>query len=241
MIVRRAPLALFALAFILLPGASALAAPAEVLRASYTAAPPAQVQAGSAFVVALTLENIGTDPWTTTGPQPINASYHWIDGAGTTVVWDGARTPLGGDVAPGAQRVVQATIQAPPNPGSYFLLFALVQEGVGWVPPSAPFPVAAITGYQATFGQVTLPSFITGGTYQFNVPVTNSGTAPWPARPGPTGTVPVPLVSLSYHWHDVSGKTIVWDGVRSPLPANVDPQGSATVNATTLNTTRPAI
>ncbi|TMC78437.1 MAG: hypothetical protein E6J09_04745, partial [Chloroflexi bacterium] len=114
MIVRRAPLALFALAFILLPGASALAAPAEVLRASYTAAPPAQVQAGSAFVVALTLENIGTDPWTTTGPQPINASYHWIDGAGTTVVWDGARTPLGGDVAPGAQRVVQATIQAPP-------------------------------------------------------------------------------------------------------------------------------
>ena len=160
--------------------------------------------------------------------------YHWIDIAGSTVVWDGARTPLGGDVLAGAQRVVQAAVQAPPNPGSYFLLFALVQEGVGWVPPSEPYPVAAITGYQATFGQVTLPSFITSGTYQISVPVTNIGTAPWPARPGPTGTVPLPLVSVSYHWHDVTGKTIVWDGVRSPLPTNVDPQGSATVNATVV-------
>jgi len=125
-IVRRSLVATIALG-LLIPGASALAAPAEVLRATYTAAPPAQVQTGSGFVVPVTLANTGTDPWSSTGPQPVNLGYHWIDIAGSTVVWDGARTPLGGDVLAGAQRVVQAAVQAPPNPGSYFLLFALVQ------------------------------------------------------------------------------------------------------------------
>ena len=76
---------------LLLPGASALAAPAAVLRATYAAAPPTQVQTASAFVVPVTLTNTGTDPWLTTSPQPINLSYHWIDLGGTTVVWDGAK------------------------------------------------------------------------------------------------------------------------------------------------------
>jgi SpoIID/LytB domain protein len=224
---------------LLLPGASALAAPAEVLRATYTASPPAQVSASTPFTLAVTLANSGSEPWNSTGPQPINLGYHWIDSGGTTVVWDGARTPLGGDVLPGAQRTVQAVIQAPANPGSYFLLLALVQEGVGWLPPSAPYPVAAITGYAATFGQVTLPTFITGVTYQMNVPVTNTGTVSWPAQPSPPGAVPLPQVTLSYHWHDATGKTIVWDGRRSPLPANVDPQGSVTVNATVVAPSAP--
>src|SRR3989441_5844096 len=143
---RRAGAAALALG-LLLPGASALAAPAEVLRATYTAAPPAQVSAGTAFTLAVTLANSGSEPWYATGPQPINLGYHWIDAGGTSVVWDGARTPLGGDVLPGGQRTVQASIQAPANPGSYFLLLALVQEGVGWLPPRAPYPIAAITGY----------------------------------------------------------------------------------------------
>ena len=219
---------------LLLPGVSAFAAPAEVLRATYTATPPAQVSAGTAFTLAVTLANTGTEPWYATGPQPINLGYHWIDAGGTSVVWDGARTPLGADVLPGGQRTVQAQVQAPANPGSFFLLLALVQEGVGWLPPSAPYPMAAITGYAATFGQVTLPTFITGNTYQLKVPVTNTGTVSWPAAVAPPGAVPVPQVTLSYHWHDITGRTIVWDGRRSPLPANVDPLGSVVVDATVV-------
>ena len=165
---------------------------------------------------------------------PIRLSYHWFDGAGTAGVWDGARTPLGGDVAPGAEQEVQASVQAPVSPGSFFLQFALVQEGVGWFPPSSPYPVAVITGYQAAFGQVTLPVFVAGGTYQLSVPVTNQGSLQWPAQAAPPGTVPVPLVTLSYHWHDAVGKTIVWDGRRTPLPATVDPGGTVTVNATVV-------
>ena len=222
-------------AALLLPGASALAAPPVVFHASYTAVPPTSVAAASAFVLPVTLGNVGPDLWPTSGPQPVNLSYHWIDAGGSTVVWDGVRTPLGApDVAPGAQRQVQATVQAPPNPGSYFLLLALVQEGVGWVAPSAPSQMSVITGYQATFGQVTLPTFLTGATYQISVPVTNTGTVSWPAQPSPQGAVAVPQVTLSYHWHDVTGKTVVWDGLRSPLSANVDPKGSVTVNATVV-------
>src|SRR5207253_3861457 len=222
-------------AMLIAVGFPALAAPPAVLRASYTATPPTSVPAGSAFTVAVTVMNVGPDLWPTSGPQPVNLSYHWIDAGGSTVVWDGVRTPLGApDVAPGAQRQVQATVQAPPNPGSYFLLLALVQEGVGWVAPSAPSQMSVITGYQATFGQVTLPTFLTGATYQISVPVTNTGTVSWPAQPSPQGAVAVPQVTLSYHWHDVTGKTIVWDGLRSPLSANVDPKGSVTVNATVV-------
>src|SRR5207245_10819814 len=150
-------------------GTSALAAPAGTLRATYDAAPPTQIPAGSAFTVAVTVSNVGTDSWSVSGASPINLSYHWIDGGGASIVWDGVRTPLGADVAPGAQRTVQAQVLSPATPGSYFLLFALVQEGVGWLPPSTPYPLAAITAYQATFGQVTLPSFISGGTYQVTV------------------------------------------------------------------------
>ena len=102
---------------LLLPGVGALARPGAILRATYTAAPPAQIAAGGTFVTKVTLMNAGTDPWITTGPSPVRLSYHWFDGAGTAGVWDGARTPLGGDVAPGAGQEVQASVQAPVSPG----------------------------------------------------------------------------------------------------------------------------
>ena len=101
----------------LLPGGVALAMPAETLVATYVASPPAAVPAGNAFVVSVMLTNTGTDAWKTTAPGLINLSYHWYDAAGATVLWDGARTPLGGDVAPTQQRMVQLAVTAPSAPG----------------------------------------------------------------------------------------------------------------------------
>ncbi len=222
--------ALVALAM-LLPGGAALAMPAKTLVATYVASPPGSVPAGSAFVVSVMVTNTGTDSWKSTAPGLVNLSYHWYDPSGATVLWDGARTPLGGDVAPTEQRMVQLAVTAPSTPGSYLLRIALVQEGVGWLTPSNPYSVTAQPPYVARFGAVTLPSFIAGGTYQVSVPVTNGGAAPWPALAAP-GVSPV---TLSYHWHDaVSGNTIVWDGRRTPLAANVDPGTTATVNATVI-------
>src|SRR5439155_261936 len=224
----------------LLPGASAVAAPPVVFHASYTAVPPTSVAAASAFVLPVTLGNVGPDLWPTSGPQPVNLSYHWIDAGGSTVVWDGVRTPLGApDVAPGAQRQVQATVQAPPNPGAYFLLvaappaacdcilsFDLVREGVAWfqflgsTPLRLPSFVAPVT-YAAVFGAPAVASAYFGEGKSVQVTVTNSGNIPWNA----TGANPI---ELSYHLLDASGNAIVWDGPRTPLSADVAPGASAT-------------
>ena len=227
MSLRHVASALVALAM-LLPGGVALAMPAETLIATYVASPPASVPAGGAFLISVALNNTGTEAWKSAAPGIVNASYHWYDPLGAVVVWDGVRTPLGGDVAPNTQRTVQLNVIAPSAPGSYLLRIALVQEGVGWLAPSNPYPITAQPAYQARIGAVTLPSFVAGGTYPVSVPVTNIGAAQWPAVAAPG----VNAVTLSYHWHDATtGNTIVWDGRRTPLPANVDPGASTTVNA----------
>ena len=216
---------------LLLSGGVALAMPAETLVATYVATPPATVGAGTPFTVAVTLTNTGTDPWKSTGPGLVNLSYHWYDASGATVVWDGARTPLGADVAPSQQRQVQLTVTAPATPAAYLLRIALVQEGVGWLAPSNPYSITAQPPYAAKFGTIALPSFIAGGTYQVSVPVTNSGTVQWPSLAAP-GVI---AVTLSYHWHSaLTGDTVVWDGKRTQLTAPVDPGATVAVNATVI-------
>src|ERR1700682_4497941 len=111
----------------LLPGSAALAMPAKTLVATYVASPPASVPASMSFVVSVLLTNTGTDMWKSTAPGVINVSYHWYDASGSPLVWDGARTPLGGDVAPTQQRMVQLAVTAPSAPGSYLMRIALVQ------------------------------------------------------------------------------------------------------------------
>ncbi|TMG38459.1 MAG: SpoIID/LytB domain-containing protein [Chloroflexi bacterium] len=210
----------------------ALAAPSPILAATYLATVPPQAGAGTTVQVPVTLTNIGSEIWNATGPNPVNLSYHWYDGAGAVAVWDGARTALGGDIAQTAQKVVTADVAVPAMPGPYFIRFALVKEGVGWVEPSGAYPLMAQSAFNAKFGVVTLPAMLAATSYQVAVPVTNTGSVGWPSAG-------VNLVDLSYHWHDASGQTVVWDGVRTPLPANVDVNGTVTVSATVVTPTAP--
>src|SRR5205823_375765 len=119
---------------------------------------------------------------------------------------------------------VTASVIVPPTAGTYLLRLALVKEGVAWLTPSSPYPLQAKPAYLETFGAVTAPAFIGGGTYTIPVPVTNSGTTAWNA----TGAN---LVDLAYHWHDANGATVVWDGPRTALGADVAPGAPGTVNA----------
>jgi len=107
-------------------------------------------------------------------------------------------------------------------PGAYLLRFALVKEGVAWFPPSNPLSITALAGFVAVVTPPTLPSFIAGGTYDVPVTLKNTGAAAWNAT-GPN------LVDVSYHWIDAAGNTVIWDGTRTPLAANVDPGASANV------------
>ena len=205
-------------------GLPASAAPLGTLGATYQAAPPASAGAGTTIQFPVTLTNTGTEAWSAAGPTPVRLSYHWSDAANATVIWDGARTVLVTDVAPGASATVTATVILPPQPATYLLKLALVKEGVAWLASSAGYPVQAKAAYQASFGAVSVPSLLTGGSYTIAVPVTNSGTVTWNA----TGAN---LIDLAYHWHDANGNTVVWDGARTALGADVAVGATTTVNA----------
>lgn len=212
---------------------SPLAAAGATLLAIYQVQPPASAPAGAPIQVPVTVSNAGTDLWNATGPNPVNLSYHWTDLAGRAVVWDGARTPLGADVAPNASRQVTATIATPPQPGTYILQIALVKEGITWLNASQPFGFQATPAFNAAFAAPSLPPlFLNATTYTVTVPVTNTGVAAWPA----TGPNPV---DLSYHWSDLAGNMVVWDGLRNPLPNDVAPGAAATVTALVRTPDRP--
>ena len=203
--------------------------PVTVAGAVYTAgyqvaAAPPQVPAGQPLTLQVTLTNTGNQVWNSAGAQPVNVAYHWYDSSGANaVVWDGARTPLGADVAPNTTRTVSVTVTAPSAPGTYQLRIALVKEGVAWFPPSAPQTTTALAAFMATITAPPLPALIAGGEYTIAVPIRNAGAAAWPT----TGANPV---RVSYHWHDASGNTVIWDGVRTPLAADVAAGASVTVN-----------
>jgi subtilisin family serine protease len=97
---------------------------------------PSTVSAGSSTGVTVSFTNAGTLTWTATGTNPYRFSYHWLNGAcpgTTTVVWNGNRTPLPGDIAAGASvSSLGASIDAPSSAGTYCLVFDLLRENVTW-------------------------------------------------------------------------------------------------------------
>ena len=202
-----------------------LPAAGATLLATYQAQPPASAPAGTTIQVPVTVTNAGTDLWNAAGPNPVGLSYHWADPAGKAVVWDGQRTKLTADVPPAGAQQLTAAITAPTTPGTYVLQLALVKEGIAWLNPSQPFGVQATPAFNATYGAPTLPPLLLNATtYAVTVPVTNTGVAAW----NMAGANPI---DLSYHWHDLAGNTVVWDGIRNPLPSDVAAGAAASVTA----------
>jgi hypothetical protein len=101
-------------------------------RADYS--PPAQVSvhAGEAALVPVRLANNGDRVWSPSGAYPFALSYHLKQADGTPVTFDGPRTPLPGDVAPGSTLELQAQVVAPQTPGTYLVEWDEVQEHVTW-------------------------------------------------------------------------------------------------------------
>jgi glycosyltransferase involved in cell wall biosynthesis len=92
------------------------------------------VQALSVKTFAVELENRGTEPWRSNGgTHPVHLSYHWARPDGEPVIWDGVRTPLPCDVAPGDRIRVRLLVTCPEPAGEYVWIPAVVQEGVDWL------------------------------------------------------------------------------------------------------------
>jgi hypothetical protein len=94
---------------------------------------PAVLSIGARVRVALTIRNDGAIAWDRTGRRAVYLSYHWIDEpTGVVKEFEGVRTALPSDLAPGATTTVTAEVSAPARPGRYLLRWDLVQEQVTW-------------------------------------------------------------------------------------------------------------
>jgi hypothetical protein len=197
----------------------------SALAASYLVSTPPAVLPGGRLVVPVTVRNDGAVPWRAAGATPVRLAAHLSDLSFKSVLWDGARTILAADVAPGESVTTTVTLSAPLAGGSYRVGVDLVQEGVAWFSglgsPTGDTFLTVAPDFRASLpsGPVT----VSPAAPLVPVTVTNSSSATWTAG----GAAPV---ALSSHWLDAGGRVLVWDGPRAPLPHAVGPGESATVS-----------
>lgn len=84
---------------------------------------------GKTYTVKIALTNAGSMTWVAGGPNPFRLAYHW---SGPAPLYEGARTALPYDVAPGDMITIDATLKTPSVPGTYTLQWDMVHEGVTW-------------------------------------------------------------------------------------------------------------
>ena len=99
------------------------AGPLAVRWLGYELEPP---QAGALTRARVALENAGTAPW-----RDLNLSYHWLDGRGNPIVWDGLRYAV--RAAPGERVERELDLRGPIPPGEYRLAFDLVDDKRFWL------------------------------------------------------------------------------------------------------------
>ncbi|MSQ37596.1 MAG: hypothetical protein EXR61_04705 [Chloroflexi bacterium] len=203
---------------------------ARTYGATYAPAVSALAVAGSLGSVALTVMNTGSFAWPAGGANPVTLSYHWAAAAGNAAIWDGARTRLAADVPAGGAVTLQAAVRFPASPGTFTLRWDLVEEGVTWFSamgvPTRDLAVA-VNGapvYAAVYDLGSLPASLPAGTRStVKVVLYNGSNFSWDPQGG---------VNLSYHWQDVAGNTVAWEGARTPLA--IAPGTAAIVNATVV-------
>ncbi len=102
-------------------------------KATVTAEPLPDLSAREVISVPVTLRNDGQMEWPASGVLPVRVSYHWLSATENVyLVFDGLRSPLPHDVAPGETVSVLAIVQAPPQPGRYRFEWDMVHENVTW-------------------------------------------------------------------------------------------------------------
>jgi hypothetical protein len=93
---------------------------------------PTRLRAGATVTYQVKVNNSGSTPWPSSGPMLVCCCYHIVDTKGDTVIWDGERSVLPGDVAPGEHAQVPVAVTLPEHAGNYILRLTLLQEGAAW-------------------------------------------------------------------------------------------------------------
>ena len=180
------------------------------------------------YTVNVPISNSGVAAWNATGANPVDLSYHWTNAAGQIVVWEGVRTLLAADVAPGASTTVAATVTTPAATGSYTLTFDLVREGVAWFASLGALPLKITTSvspalYASGYSGFGSAQAVLGESKTIPITVTNRGNVPWLAA-GPNA------VNLAYHVLATNGNVVLWDGARTGIGSDLLPGESRSIN-----------
>lgn len=197
-----------------------------------TGSTPASMAPGGTYPMTVSFTNAGSLAWSAGGANPVRFAYHWRNGAcsGTSIaVWDGARTVLPGNVAPGgAVNNLTGSVVAPASAGTYCLQYNLVREGIAWfsnqgAAMKSTTVTVAVPAYGVSWGTHNTPATMTASSSNaLTVSFTNAGSLAWLAG----GANPV---RFAYHWRNGAcpgTSTAVFDGVRSNLAADIAPGGA---------------
>ena len=192
------------------------------------------IAAGETAGVAVRIENRGCAAWSSAYGDAL--AYHWFDRDGREVVHEGRRTPLPA-VAPGATIELVADVEGPPGAGPHVLRIEPVREPLAWFGApesgSASFDVEVAPpslAWSLRAGATPSRGFA-GATLQVPLRLRNEGTATWSASAGDR---------LSYRWSGSQpGGATTPEGVRTPLPHDVDPGEEVELLASLELPTRP--
>ena len=78
------------------------------------------------------VRNTSPATWPARGATRVALAYHWLDTAGQPVAYEGLRTALPHDVAPGETIAVELEIATPKKPGDYILELDALRERLAW-------------------------------------------------------------------------------------------------------------
>ena len=122
--------------------------------ASYEVPPALTLRPGSFNEVPVTLSNRGWLTWQSAQAPTFAVSYHWLSvDTEEVVIYDGLRTPFPKPVEPGEEIQLQARVRAPGYPGTYLLVWDVVQEHRTWLSLEGVFPgrtIATVEGEAVT-------------------------------------------------------------------------------------------
>ena len=109
----------------------------------------------------------------------------------------------------------------------YGLVFLMLMTLIGCSRSSGP---RRLLEFKVEFGDNNIPAQMTvGRRVTAEVTVKNTSKNMWPSKPNEKGRN---AVNLSYHWFDRKGAVVVFDGLRTPLPHDVQPGESVQLRAT---------
>ena len=94
--------------------------------------PPAEWRANRLLHVPARVRNTSPATWPARGATRVALAYHWLDTAGQPVAYEGLRTALPHDVAPGETIAVELEIATPKKPGDYILELDALRERLAW-------------------------------------------------------------------------------------------------------------